>query len=132
MSTFSTKFDKGFSLSSILTIALGLFAALIITDPAFATGSSTTAGVGKGGDLEQILCNALSIVQGGVGKSIAAFAIIFIGVSLFLGKVSWGVAIATVLGIGAIFGATTIVEGLGAGGGGCESAAELSTGNATT
>ncbi|MBT4989327.1 MAG: TrbC/VirB2 family protein [Rickettsiales bacterium] len=125
MSTFSTKFDKGFSLSSILTIALGLFAVLLVTDPAFA---ETTGGVGSGGDLEQILCNALAIVQGGVGKSIAAFAIIFIGVSLFLGKVSWGVAIATVLGIGAIFGATTIVEGLGAGGGSCDAGPqELST-----
>ncbi|MBL6785164.1 MAG: TrbC/VirB2 family protein [Rickettsiales bacterium] len=111
MSTYSKTFDKKFSLSNILTIAFGLMAAMVITDPAFATGG---AAVGTGGDLEQILCNALSIVQGGVGRTIAAFAVIFIGISLFLGKVSWGVAIATVLGIGAIFGATTIVEGLGA------------------
>jgi type IV secretory pathway VirB2 component (pilin) len=124
MSTFSKTFDKSFSLSNILTIAFGLLAVLLVTDPAFATSSSTS--VGTGGDLEQILCNALSIVQGGVGKSIAAFAIIFIGISLFLGKVSWGVAIATVLGIGAIFGASTIVEGLGAGGNSC-TASELTT-----
>ena len=112
MSTYSKTFDKKFSLSNILTIAFGLMAAMVITDPAFAGDGG--AAVGTGGDLEQILCNALSIVQGGVGRTIAAFAVIFIGISLFLGKVSWGVAIATVLGIGAIFGATTIVEGLGA------------------
>ena len=117
MSTFSKTFDKSLSLSNIITIAFGLLAVLLVTDPAFATGSSTTAG--SGGDLEQILCNALSIVQGGVGRSIAEFAIIFIGISLFLGKVSWGVAIATVLGIGAIFGASTIVAGLGGGEGDC-------------
>ena len=112
MSTFSKTFDKRFSLSNILTIAFGLLAVLLVTDPAFATATSSA---GSGGDLETILCNALSIVQGGVGRSIAAFAIIFIGISLFLGKVSWGVAIATVLGIGAIFGASTIVSGLGGG-----------------
>jgi len=111
MSTFSKTFDKRFSLSNILTIAFGLLAVLLVTDPAFAAGTNA----GSGGDLETILCNALSIVQGGVGRSIAAFAIIFIGISLFLGKVSWGVAIATVLGIGAIFGASTIVSGLGGG-----------------
>ncbi|MBT4922025.1 MAG: TrbC/VirB2 family protein [Rickettsiales bacterium] len=121
MSIFSKTFDSKLSLSNILTMIFGLFAVMLITDPALATDN-----VGTGGDLEQILCNTLAIVQGGVGKSIAAFAIIFIGVSLFLGKVSWGVAIATVLGIGAIFGATSIVEGLGAGDGSC-SAAELST-----
>jgi len=115
MSTFSKTFDKSLSLSNILTIAFGLLAVLLVTDPAFAQA----AAAGTGGDLEQILCNALLIVQGGVGRSIAAFAIIFIGISLFLGKVSWGVAIATVLGIGAIFGASTIVEGLGGGGANC-------------
>ena len=121
MSTFSKTFDKSLSLSNILTIAFGLLAVLFVTDPAFATGGGATT-AGTGGDLEQILCNALLIVQGGVGRSIAAFAIIFIGISLFLGKVSWGVAIATVLGIGAIFGASTIVEGLGGGGADCTAA----------
>lgn len=96
-------------ISQLFTLTIGVIVLFLASDPAFAQE------VGEGGDLETVLCNALSIVQGSVGKSIAAFAIIFIGVSLFLGKVSWGVAIATALGIGAIFGASSIVEGLGGG-----------------
>ena len=55
------------------------------------------------------------MVQGGVGKTIAAFAIIMIGAAMFLGKISWGLAISTAIGIGAIFGASTIVAALGGG-----------------
>ena len=111
MSIISKTSDFKFSMSNILTIAFGVLIVSLATNPAIAAGT--------GGDLETVLCNALAIVQGGVGKSIAAFAIIFVGVSLFLGKVSWGVAIATALGIGAIFGASSIVEGLGGGEGDC-------------
>ena len=59
--------------------------------------------------LEDTMCRVLALIQGGLGKGIAAFAVIFLGISLFLGKVSWGVVISTALGIGAIFGAAGIV-----------------------
>ena len=62
--------------------------------------------------LEDVLCNILELLQGGIGKGIAAFAIIFMGISLFLGKVSWGLAISTALGIGAMFGAISVVDAI--------------------
>lgn len=88
-----------------------LFVVFVLLDPTNAQATTTVA--------EDTLCNLLNIAQGSVGKSIAAFAIIFIGVSLFMGKVSWGLAISTAIGIGAIFGAASIVDALGAGSTSC-------------
>ena len=88
------------------------FAALIMlvsTDASYATDYTT---------VESTLCKLLELLTGALGKAIAAFAIMFIGVSLFMGKVSWGLAISTAIGIGAIFGAAGIVETLGGGEGG--------------
>lgn len=106
--------------NTVLTSVIALFAVFFLTNPAMASSQATTG-------LEQVICNALLIMQGGVGKGIAAFAIIFIGVTLFMGKVSWGVAISTALGIAAIFGAGTIVEALGGGGATCDQYTEINT-----
>ena len=65
--------------------------------------------------IEITLCKMLSLLTGTIGKGVAAFAIMFVGISLFMGKVSWGLAISTALGIGAIFGAAGIVSTLGGG-----------------
>ncbi len=56
------------------------------------------------------MCNVVRFITGGVGKSIAVIAVVVIGVSFFMGKVSWGTALATVAGIGIVFGAATIVQ----------------------
>ena len=86
------------------------FSFLIITsDPAFA------AAAGAPTEIEKTLCRVLNLLTGNIGKAIAAFAIIMIGVSLFMGKVSWGLAISTAMGIGAIFGAAGLVQTLGGG-----------------
>ena len=63
--------------------------------------------------IQIVLCNTLELVQGPVGKAIGMIAIIFLGISLFLGKVSWGLAISTAIGIGFIFGAGGIVAAIG-------------------
>ena len=58
------------------------------------------------------LCNAIAIFQGNVAKSMAAFAVIALGVMLFLGKITWGTVFAIGLGLFAIFGSITIVGAL--------------------
>lgn len=70
--------------------------------------------------ITSVLCNIIGQLQGGIGKGIATIAIIVLGIGLFLGKLSWPVAVATALGIGLIFGAAGIVSWIstGTGGGG--------------
>ena len=51
-------------------------------------------------------------LTGALGKGIATIAIVALGIGLFLGKLSWGLAIATSIGVGMIFGATEIVTWL--------------------
>ena len=89
------------------TAFLSLFVMLALTDLSIAATEYTT--------LESTLCKMLAMLNGTIGKGVAAFAIMFVGISLFMGKVSWGLAISTALGIGAIFGATGMVTALGGG-----------------
>lgn len=56
------------------------------------------------------MCNGYKIFNGPIGKTFALFAIVALGVGFFLGKVSWGTAIAIALGVGALFGAPTLVN----------------------
>lgn len=89
------------------TAFLSLFVMLALTDQSIAAQSYT--------QIEITLCKMLAMLSGTIGKSVAAFAIMFVGISLFMGKVSWGLAISTALGIGAIFGAAGVVSSLGGG-----------------
>ena len=61
------------------------------------------------GDMQQVLCNVLNFVTGGIGKTIAAFIIIGVGLGFFTGKCSWGVLIGVTLGITCMFGAPAII-----------------------
>ena len=91
---------KNFKNPFLLSFAiLGL---LIIAEPVLAAGQTVT-------QIDKTMCTVVNMLTGTIGKAIAIFAIIFIGVSLFMGKVSWGLAISTAIGIGAIFGAAGIV-----------------------
>lgn len=84
--------------------------ALILFMPEFsyaeATGTSESA-------LSGTLCRVQQLLTGTLGKSIASIAVVVLGIGLFLGKLSWGLAIATACGIGLIFGASNIVGWLG-------------------
>ena len=60
--------------------------------------------------VEGAMCNGYAIFNGPIGKTFALFAIVALGVGFFLGKVSWGTAIAIALGVGALFGAPAIVK----------------------
>jgi type IV secretion system protein VirB2 len=105
---------KGFNSSSITISKLSAFALFVLTmfvitmpDISMATTAPTTDGA-----IGDTLCKVVGSLTGVWGKAIATIAIIVLGIGLFLGKLSWGVAIATAIGIGMIFGAGTIVSWL--------------------
>ena len=56
-----------------------------------------------------VICRAIKIVQGPTGKTLAILVIISLAIGLFLGKITWGVAIAVAVGMGILFGANTVV-----------------------
>ena len=86
------------------------FALVVLLNPSLALAAAQS-----GTQLEATLCKILKFLTGNIGKAIAAFALVFLGISLFLGKVSWGLAISTALGVATIFGAPKLVQTLGAG-----------------
>jgi type IV secretory pathway VirB2 component (pilin) len=76
----------------------------------FADASTVVAGSAtEPMDMQQILCNILGFVTGTVGKTLASFVIIGVGIGFFSGKVSWGLLVGCTLGVSALFGATTII-----------------------
>ena len=95
--------------TSAMTYAMFMLMAVLVLLPDATlaqTGSQTVANT---------ICNIVNELQGPVARGVAAFGIIFLGFSLFLGKISWGVALALAIGIGAIFGANEIVGLIGDG-----------------
>lgn len=60
--------------------------------------------------ITQILCNVSGAISGPIGKAIAVLIVISLAIALFLGKVSWGMAIAVAVGMGVLFGAQGIVQ----------------------
>lgn len=65
--------------------------------------------------LVAVMCNALDLITGGTGKTIATFAVIGLGIGFFLGKISWGLMLSIALGVAALFGAPTIVNAIAGG-----------------
>lgn len=57
-----------------------------------------------------VLCNLFRFITGKVGRGVAAGAVIALGVFFFMGKVTWGSALAVALGVGAVFGAPAVVS----------------------
>lgn len=102
---------KNFKIDEKMTKRICMFFAfvcvLMTNQEAFATNSPDA--------ISQVLCNVVTQLQGGIGKGIATIAIIVLGIGLFLGKLSWPLAIATALGIGLIFGAAGIVGWISSG-----------------
>jgi type IV secretion system protein VirB2 len=105
---------KGFNSSNISIAKLSAFAFFMLTmfvitmpDLSYAVGTADSSG-----SIASTLCSIVSSLTGVWGKAIATIAIIVLGIGLFLGKLSWGIAIATAIGIGMIFGAGTIVTWL--------------------
>lgn len=75
-----------------------IFFSFIIREHSFAGTAMTDA-----------MCNGYKIFNGPIGKMVAVFAIVALGVGLFMGKITWGLVVAVALGIGAVFGAPKMV-----------------------
>ena len=103
---------KKFSL--IFLLFMSIFCATLPMEAAFADGlgavADATADNSKGGDMQIVLCNAMKFVTGGIGKTIASFIIIGVGITFFTGKASWGLMIGVALGVSAMFGAPAIIN----------------------
>ena len=82
---------------------------LISIMPVQNSHASTAAGKDK---VTEILCRANNFIAGGPGKAIAVLIILSLAIGLFLGKVSWGMAIAVAVGMGIMFGAPQIVAAI--------------------
>jgi type IV secretion system protein VirB2 len=91
--------------------ALGLIGAVFI--------ALTPEAVFAQNAIESTVCAIVGQLAGPVGRAVAAVAVIFLGFSLFMGKVTWGLALALGIGIAAIFGAPEIVDMLGGDGEAC-------------
>lgn len=94
-------------ISSYLVLLLGVVAFFGLND---ASATAISSASGSAGDMGVVLCNVLKFVTGTVGKTIASFIIIGVGLGFFTGKVSWGVLIGVTLGIAAMFGAPAIIK----------------------
>ena len=65
-------------------------------------------------DVIDVLNNFFGYLTGGVGKAVAALAIVAVGFGCFaMGKIPKGYVIAVVLGVGIIFGAKALLSMLG-------------------
>lgn len=101
--SYNISFMLAFALAALVTF---------LPDLAFATDISENS-------LDELglgLCAIAKSLQGTVGKGIATLVIIFLGIGAFFGKVNWGLAVMTAVGIVCIFGAVAIVGTIGDGG----------------
>ncbi len=80
-------------------------AILSASESAFATTNPTDT-------LGESLCRIALSLSGNIARGIATVAIFTIGVSLFMGKMNWGMALAIAAGIAIVFGAPKIVAWL--------------------
>ena len=90
-------------------LALCFLSLVVSQSSAFAVKSTTGF---DDNPMARVLCNVYKIVTGNVGKTFCAFAIVAAGVGFFTGKLNWGLLIALVLGISAIFGAPKIISAI--------------------
>ena len=72
-----------------------------------ATTPTDSKDAGQG--IANVLCNVIEVAKGAAGKTIATLVIISMAIGLFLGKITWGVAIAVAVGMGVLFGANNVV-----------------------
>lgn len=98
---------------------------IISINDAFANGSevgdSTGTFSGNGMSMQEVICNVLNFLTGGVGRSLAAFACIGISLAFLTGKVAWTLILTFSLGMACIFGAPAIITAFTGGDNPCES-----------
>jgi type IV secretion system protein VirB2 len=57
-----------------------------------------------------VFCNVINQITGGIGKVISVLILISMAIGLFLGKITWGLAISVMVGMGILFGAAGLVD----------------------
>jgi type IV secretory pathway VirB2 component (pilin) len=78
-------------------------------------GSIDPSSAGGTNAITQVLCNIVELLTGNIARGVAIVAIVVVAVGLFMGKFSWGVGLATAIGIAMIFGAGSVVRWLSTG-----------------
>ena len=96
----------------IMVITLIIFSMnFVLSTNLYASGDPPPAvATDAGQGIANVLCNVIQVAQGATGKTIATLVIISMAIGLFLGKITWGVAIAVAVGMGVLFGANTVVS----------------------
>jgi type IV secretory pathway VirB2 component (pilin) len=103
--TSSIKNNSDVNAWSVTLCFMLVAVAMLMPDLAFATTTTPD----DTGNLSKTICNIVQVLQGNIARGVAAVGIIFLGFTMFMGKVSWGTAISLGIGLGAIFGARTLV-----------------------
>lgn len=93
---------------------IALFAVFLgLISPIYESKASSPDLVEKN-QITNILCRVTNVITGGVGRTIAILIVISLAIALFLGKVTWGMAIAVAVGMGVLFGAKDLVKAISA------------------
>ena len=94
----------------------------------FAPDLSGASSSGNSNDdgISTVLCLIVTKLTGPIGKTVGMIALVVLGMGIFLGKLSWPLALATALGITFIFSANKIINWLSSGIAGLESCAVAS------
>lgn len=78
--------------------------ALSFSESAFASAVNQNDVIGTS------LCRVLNVLNGPTIKVIATIGVLALGFGLFMGKLSWPVALIVLIGIGVVFGASKLVS----------------------
>ncbi|MDR2527186.1 MAG: TrbC/VirB2 family protein [Rickettsiales bacterium] len=100
----------------MIAMSLGTFGIANATPNIGQSPVGSGGSAAEGGTMAVVLCNVLGFVTGTVGKTLASFVIIGVGLGFFTGKVSWGALIGVTLGISALFGSPAIIRAVTGGG----------------
>lgn len=102
LSHFKLNVDACWQICIVFCLAAAI---MVIPDLSIASSTSDDG-------ISDILCKITTKLTGPIGRGIATIAVVVLGIGLFLGKLSWALAIATAIGIGLIFSAGTVVKWL--------------------
>lgn len=80
-----------------ILLIIGFFIAILPADAAYATG-----------EMKGAIDEVTSVVQGKLGQGAASLAVIAIGASAMMGKLSWPLAVTTMIGVVILFKASYI------------------------
>lgn len=105
---FKPQFSNSFNWQLCAVFCLAALV-LVVPEAAFAADDG----------ISDVLCKVVTKLTGPIGKAVGMIALVVLGMGIFLGKLSWPLALATALGITFIFSASTIMAWLSGSGSSC-------------